>query len=493
MKGRSVAVAVGAVVGVCCLLVWGCTQNGNRGRIQVNSTPTGAEIWLDSVSTGKTTNYLLTSVSPGEHTIKLTLAGHRDWTSGLTVVAGQPNTVDAELLRAYGSLEVSSTPGGAQVWLDSVNTGWTTYCLLESLPTGPHVLQLKKTGYSDWDTTIAVVLDSTVAVAGSLGKLQGMLRVHSVPTGAQVWLDNSSTGDRTDCLVDSVSPGSREVGLKLSGYRRWDTTLTVTVNDTVSIGVTLAPANAELTYIGVNAQGYEEYRLAQDSSVLIKIPAGTFTMGSTTNPDEQPIHDVYMDEFYVDKYEVSNHEYRRFCDATGRAYPDDPHFSGMGDYFLSFPDYPVVLVSWLDAAAYAKWAHKSVATEAQWEKAGRGTDARTYPWGNAEPDSTLCNMDDGDTFSHTSPVGQFAAGASFYGCADLAGNVWEWCSDWYGSDYYSFSPDSNPTGPTTGSDRVAKGGSYNNGQSVWVRCAERYWGPESGGNHPALGFRCTVP
>ena len=114
MKGRSVAVAVGAVVGVCCLLVWGCTQNGNRGRIQVNSTPTGAEIWLDSVSTGKTTNYLLTSVSPGEHTIKLTLAGHRDWTSGLTVVAGQPNTVDAELLRAYGSLEVSSTPGGAR-------------------------------------------------------------------------------------------------------------------------------------------------------------------------------------------------------------------------------------------------------------------------------------------------------------------------------------------------------------------------------------------
>ncbi len=435
----------------------------------------------------------MSSLQPGQHTVTLKLTGYRDWTTGLTAVAGQTTTVDADLTQAIGLLEVSSTPSGAQVWLDSVNTGYVTNCLFDSLSAGPHSLRLQKTGYANWDTTVTVLDTETVAVTGHLAKAAGVLRVHSTPTGAQVWIDNSSTGDRTDCLVDSVSAGSRELGLKLSGYRRWDTTLTVTVNDTVSIGVTLTPASTELAYIGVNAQGYEEYRLAQDSSVLIKIPAGTFRMGSTTNPDEQPIHDVYMDEFYVDKHEVSNREYRRFCDATGRAYPDDPHFSGMGDYFLSFPDYPVVLVSWLDAAAYAKWAHKSVATEAQWEKAGRGTDARTYPWGNVEPDSTLCNMDDGDTFSYTSPVGQFAAGASFYGCADLAGNVWEWCSDWYGIDYYSFSPDSNPTGPTTGSDRVAKGGSYNNGQSVWVRCAERYWGPESGGNHPALGFRCTVP
>jgi len=493
-QGGNVAVAGSVVVVICCCAaVSGCNRGHSLGRVQVNSTPTGAEIWLDSANTGKTTNYLLSSLSPGEHIIELTLAGHRDWTSGLTVVAGQTTTVDAELLPAFGSLEVSSTPSGAQVWLDSLNTGWTTFCVMESLPIGLHVLQLKKAGYSDWDTTVAVLLDSTVAVAGLLGKLIGVLRVHSVPTGAQVWLDNSSTGDRTDCLLDSVSAGSREIGLKLSGYRRWDTTLAVVLGETASIDVTLAPASAELVYAGMNAQGFEEYRLAQDSSTLIKIPAGTFTMGSTTNPDEEPVHDVYLDEFYVDKCEVSNRQYRRFCDATGTAYPDDPHFSGMEDYFRSFPDYPVVNVGWPDAAAYARWAHKSVATEAQWEKAGRGSDARKYPWGNSEPDSMLCNMDDGDTFSYTSPVGQFVAGASFYGCMDLAGNVWEWCSDWYDSDYYSFSPDTNPAGPSTGSDRVAKGGSYNNGQSVWMRCAERYWGPGSGGDHPALGFRCTIP
>jgi formylglycine-generating enzyme required for sulfatase activity len=225
---------------------------------------------------------------------------------------------------------------------------------------------------------------------------------------------------------------------------------------------------------------------------MVKIPAGTFTMGDTVNSDEMPVHSVYLDEYLIDKCEITNKQYKRFCDATGTAYPDDPGFSGMDDYFVSFPDYPVVMVDWIDASAYATWAHKSIATEAQWEKAGRGTDARRYPWGNAESDSTLCNMNDGDAFSYTSPAGHFAAGASFYGCMDLAGNVWEWCEDWYDSDYYAVSPDSNPTGPASGYDRVAKGGSYNNSQSVWVRCAERYWGPPSGGNHPALGFRCAV-
>jgi sulfatase modifying factor 1 len=252
------------------------------------------------------------------------------------------------------------------------------------------------------------------------------------------------------------------------------------------------PPDGEYVLTGTNAQGFKEYLCLRDSSIMVRIPKGTFIMGDTVNSDEMPVHSVYLGEYLIDKCEITNKQYKWFCDSTGTAYPNDPHFSGMDDYFLSFPDHPVVEVSWLDAAAYAAWAHKSIATEAQWEKAGRGTDARRYPWGNLEPDSTLCNMGDGDTFGYTSPVGQFAAGASFYGCMDLAGNVWEWCSDWYNSDYYAVSPGSNPTGPDSGYDRVAKGGSYNNGQSVWVRCAERYWGPESGGNHPALGFRCAV-
>jgi formylglycine-generating enzyme required for sulfatase activity len=457
------------------------------GSLLVGSTPTGARILLDSVNTGQVTNYLLSNVAAGQHNVRLALDGYADWDTTVSVVAGQMTTVNAILGQAFGSLQVNSVPTGAAVWLDGTNTGDTTNCLLDSLVPGPHALQLRKTGYANWDTTVTVLANQTVTVAGRLAQLLGVLRVRSTPTGAQVWLDNSNTGDTTDCLLDSVTPGPHDVELKLTGYRQWDTTLTVTANDTASIDVTLTPEDTGLVYIGMNAQGYAEYLLVKDSSVLIKIPAGTFTMGSTQNPDEQPVHDVYLDEFYVDKYEISNRQYRRFCDATGKQHPPDPEFPGMSNYFLAYPDYPVVEVSWNDAMDYLTWTGKDLTTETQWEKAARGSDERTYPWGNSYPDWTRCNIIDNDGYEFTSPVGQFPDGASFYGAMDMAGNVWEWIKDWYSSGYYSVSPDSNPPGPAYGSTKVARSGSFNN-TPIWVRCAERYWGGPSTFDE-ALGFR----
>jgi formylglycine-generating enzyme required for sulfatase activity len=481
----SVTVVAGQTAQVTAVLASG------QGALQVSSVPTGATVWFDSANTGQYTNCLFANLAAGPHELRLTKAGFEDWDTTVNVGVAETTAITRQLTPlVQGCIRVSSDPAGAAVWLDSVNTGQVTNCLLESIAVGSHRLGLKLTSYADWDTSVAVVAGETTTVTTQLTAVTaGWIQVSSTPTGAAVWLDNSNTGKTTNCLLSDVSAGQHDLTLKLAGYVDWDSTVTLGAGDTVNVAAALVVVSESgLVYIGNNAQGYEEYLWVKDSSVVIKVPAGIFTMGSTTNPDEQPIHDVYLDEFYADKFEVTNKQYKRFCDATGRAYPDDPGFPGMDDYFARYPDYPVVEVTWYDAEAYSTWAGKSPLTEAQWEKVARGTDERTYPWGNEYPDWTRCNIVDNDGYEFTSPVGQFPDGASFYGCMDLAGNVWEWTNDWYGAGYYSTSPDSNPPGPAYGSSRVARGGSFNNAPT-WVRCAERYWGGP-GTWDDALGFRC---
>jgi len=240
------------------------------------------------------------------------------------------------------------------------------------------------------------------------------------------------------------------------------------------------------------------------SGEMVFVPSGTFTMGSNLSPDEQPIDNLYTDAFYIDRYEVTNAEFEAFIDAGGYstqafwsaagwaarntygwtqpAYWDAsmPH-SGPG-----WPGFPVVGVSWYEAEAYANFAGKRLPTEAEWEKAARGTDARMYPWGNAGPNGSLANYAaSGDPYDDsTTPVG-FYDGRLFpnppfqttntpgpYGAYDQAGNVYEWVSDWYSPTYYSVHPSSNPPGPLSGTYKVMRGGS-NRHDSSYLRCADR--------------------
>jgi len=193
---------------------------------------------------------------------------------------------------------------------------------------------------------------------------------------------------------------------------------------------------------------------------------------------------VFLDGYRIYRYEVTVAQYRKFCSATGRTMPETP--------FWNWEDtHPVVNVTWYEAAAYAKWAGGRLPTEAQWEKAARGTDGRKYPWGNIR-DLNNCNCMWKEW--KTMPVGHYAAGVSPCGCYDMAGNAYEWCADWYAADYYRRSPKRNPTGPKKGTFRVRRGGAWDYDGSDY-RCSDRnYLEPKYGPYFfPNSGFRVVLP
>ena len=223
-----------------------------------------------------------------------------------------------------------------------------------------------------------------------------------------------------------------------------------------------------------------------DGAVYVPIPAGEFLMGSPEGvgySDEHPQHTVYLDAFWIMQTEVTNAQYAK-CVADGAcSAPDNSRWQDP-----IYAHHPVTDVDWHQANAYARWAGGRLPTEAEWEKAARGIDGRTYPWGNEPPVQSLANCC--DFVNHITPVGSYRTGVSPYGVLDMAGNVWEWTADWYDSGYYSQSPAQNPTGPTSGDSRVVRGGAYDWDADV-VRVANRDGSdPDYRGGHG--GFRVVA-
>ncbi|RKU23608.1 hypothetical protein C6499_18125 [Candidatus Poribacteria bacterium] len=261
-----------------------------------------------------------------------------------------------------------------------------------------------------------------------------------------------------------------------------------------------------------------EEEASQPPEGMSLIPAGTFQMGSATGDvNEAPVHAVELEAFYMDQHEVTNAEYQAFVSATGHPAPRGIGYTAVYELLkhdyepwedpgFNHPNQPVTTVTWFDADAYCKWAGKRLPTEAEWEKAARGgLEGTRYPWGDAEPDDTTANFADSQTefewrnpnvddgYLFTAPVGTFQPNG--YGLFDMAGNVWEWCADWYSITYYSEAEDverprRNPKGPDTGERRVLRGG-------TWYRDAHTLRNAERVSDFPdnslnVVGFRCAM-
>jgi len=225
-------------------------------------------------------------------------------------------------------------------------------------------------------------------------------------------------------------------------------------------------------------------RSLKDGAEMVLIPAGEFIMGSKDYNNGKPQRRVYLDAYYIDVYPVTVAQYRRFCKETKREMPSSPSWGWIDNH-------PIVNVSWNDAKAYCDWAGKRLPTEAEWEKSARGTDGRKYPWENEwDARKCRCSRNNWGDAGSTSPVGSFPQGISPYGVYDMAGNVWEWCADWYDKGYYSISPKSNPTGPSSGQFRVLRGGSWFDGtpDSIRVSYRDRY---DPMNMFDVVGFRCA--
>ena len=233
----------------------------------------------------------------------------------------------------------------------------------------------------------------------------------------------------------------------------------------------------------------------KDGSKMVLIPAGRFKMGDSKNEpeprmrDARPVHQVELDAFYMDTYEVSVEQYKKFLAETGHRQPD---WNTVHEYSPT-DEHPIVFVSWNDTVAYANWAGKRLPTEAEWEYAARGgLVGKRYPWGDGEDvarDHANYNGVGGkDKWKYCSPVGSFEANG--HGLYDMAGNVYEWCADGYSKGYYKNSPAKNPPGPNIDSSRLLRGGSWTNDTSL-LRVASRNHNIPTNKNR-LNGFRCCV-
>ena len=320
----------------------------------------------------------------------------------------------------------------------------------------------------------------------------GILTVRSGEETGALYLDGGLLGhvsSNSETSFPNLHSGPHEVMLRAKSGEEIRKLVRVHAGRTVRVNFSVADSARqqgpfELLPLGKNAQGYDEYRRSRDQAVVVEIPAGQFLMGNKETERSPLEHEAYVSSFLVDKLGVTWAQYKAHVEATGRPMPPRDPYWGTPD------DHPAVFVTWDEAKSYCEWAGARLPTEAEREKAARGTDRRMYPWGNEEPDPKRGVFRRAWGFDATAAVGTHPAGMSPYGLHDMGGNVWEWCSDWYDDDYFAISPLRNPRGPASGTAHVLRGGSWDSRPDV-LSASCRNWGRQ-GYREGDFGFRCAM-
>ena len=462
---------------------------GAQVIVAFESDPVGAIVRVDGKlvcqDTSKRCSRML---SPG--TYRVVMEKEKHVTRDEKVTLDKDQTVSWKLEENFGRVSVTTTPPGLPVEINRQVAGKTPLSGLELAP-GRYEIRINDPCFKEAGKRLELQRGERENVKLKPAPRQAALRVAAVDKEgnalrADVYVDGKKVG--TAPGVHKVSICAQQVEVKKGGAV-WEKALSLGEKQVVELNAVLEVGSP----VAVVASAGD----------MVLIAAGKFMMGcnarvdSECDGDEKPYHEVYLDAYSMDRHEVTVGEYRKCVDA-GKCASKHHRTKSAGKYcnwgYSARDSHPMNCVDWYGAKAYCEYAGKRLPTEAEWEKAARGTDGRKFPWGNKAASCSVAVFDsggnDGCGKDRTWPVCSKESGNSPYGLCDMAGNVYEWVADWYGKDYYDSSARRSPAGPSSGKLRVLRGGPWN--YSAWfVRASSRFrYVPVI--RHFNFGFRCVV-
>jgi formylglycine-generating enzyme len=467
-----------------------------KGDLKVDSSPSAAEVFVNGKPSGHTP-LSLKGLPARKTMLEIRKEGEGLYVTSVAISPGKEHDLGVVTLSKLGAIRVDSLPTGASVSLDGKLQKEKTPLSLNDLAVGRHNIRLEFPGLPPFEKEVTLAAGEVVDLGAV--SFQGSIKIASKPSGAEVWVNGEKKG---------VTP------LTIPGVLAKEATVRL-VHGELEITVPAQIRRNETTDLGVvNLAGIKDPVTGME---FVMIPGGCFKMGSPAGEngrfDNEGLHEVCVSPFMMGKYEVTVGQFRKFVEATN--YRTEAETAGGGKNWRDpgFPqkdNEPVVYVSWNDAQQFISWMNKSgkgyrLPTEAEWEYAARAGSQTARPWGEnpdgacqygnvadrtaKQKNSSWETHDCNDGYLNTAPCGSFKANA--FGLHDMIGNVWEWCADWFDGNDYSSSPRNNPSGPSSGSGRVHRGGGWAN-DPLGARSALR-GGGEPGRRSDGLGFRLALP
>lgn len=483
-----------------------------KGGLKVDSMPSAAEVFINGKASGQTP-LTLEGLPARKTMIEIRKEREGLYVASVPILPGIENNLGVVTLSKLAAIRVESLPAGAGVRLDGRLQVGKTPLFLNDLAVGRHSIRVEYPGVQPFEKEVSLAAGEIVDVG--VVSFQGSIKIASKPVGASVYINGEKKG-ATPLTITGVLAGATSVRLVQGGL---EVTVTAQVrrNETTDLGV-------------LNLDGHKDLVTGME---FVMVPGGCFKMGSPASEigrfgdEESPQHEVCVGSFLMGKYEVTVGQFKKYVEATnyrteaeaeGWSYGLDSNGkwgkqSGRNwrdPGFRQTDNEPVVCVSWNDAQRFVSWMNKNgrgyqMPTEAEWEYAARAGSRTARPWGEDPSgacqyanvaDRTLKRRYSGwethecdDGYLYTAPVGSFKANA--FGLHDMIGNAWEWCADWFDKNYYSSSPMNNPGGPSSGSSRVNRGGSWYY-TPRGARSALR-GSIEPGARGDYLGFRLALP